>query len=123
MRAIERHRLKGNKERAFSELLGDFDLHRPPCRNLRANEVFYWLGSLTFNLLQSLKLIDLPVERQPKRIGTPPRDLLLISGADQAARPPAQSLLSRRWEDGSMYGKFVLSLSYNGGDAGSGRLG
>ena len=78
LRAIERHKLKGDKERAFSDLLSDFDLHHPPCQSLRANEVFYLLGALAFNLLQSLKLIYLPVEHQPKRIRTLLHHLLLI---------------------------------------------
>lgn len=78
LRAIERHKLKGDKERAFSDLLSDFDLHHPPCMSLRANEVFYLLGALAFNLLQALKLIYLPVEHQPKRIRTLLHHLLLI---------------------------------------------
>lgn len=76
--AIERHRLKGDKERAFSDLLSDFDLHHPPCMSLRANEVFYLLGALAFNLLQALKLIYLPAEDQPRRIRTLLHHLLLI---------------------------------------------
>lgn len=76
--AIERHKLKGDKERAFSDLLSDFDLHHPPCQSLRANEVFYLLGALAFNLLQCLKLVYLPVEHQPKRIRTLLHHLLLI---------------------------------------------
>lgn len=76
--AFERHRLKGDKERAFSELLSDFDLHRPPCQSLVANNAYYLLGSLAYNLLQALKVIYLPAEHQPKRIRTLLHHLLLI---------------------------------------------
>jgi hypothetical protein len=76
--AFERHRLKGDKERAFSELLSDFDLHHPPCHSLHANNAYYLLGALAYNLLQALKVIYLPVEHQPKRIRTLLHHLLLI---------------------------------------------
>jgi hypothetical protein len=76
--AFERHRLKGDKERAFSELLSDFDLHRPPCKSLIANNAYYLLGALAYNILQALKVIYLPPEHQPKRIRTLLHHLLLI---------------------------------------------
>jgi hypothetical protein len=76
--AFERHRLKGDKERAFSELLSDFDLHHPPCHSLKANNAYYLLGALAYNLLQALKVIYLPAEHQPKRIRTLLHHLLLI---------------------------------------------
>ena len=76
--AFERHRLKGDKERAFSELLSDFDLHHPPCHSLVANNAYYLLGALAYNVLQALKVIYLPPEHQPKRIRTLLQHLLLI---------------------------------------------
>jgi hypothetical protein len=76
--AFERHRLKGDKERAFSELLSDLDLHHPPCHSLEANNAFYLLGAFAYNLLQALKVIYLPPEHQPKRIRTLLHHLLLI---------------------------------------------
>ncbi len=76
--AFERHRLKGDKERAFSELLRDFDLHHPPCMSLGANHAYYLLGALAYNLLQALKVIYLPVEHRPKRVSTLLHHLLLI---------------------------------------------
>lgn len=76
--AFERHRLKGDKERAFSELLSDLDLHHPPCKSLEANNAYYLLGALAYNILQALKVIYLPVEHQPKRVRTLLHHLLLI---------------------------------------------
>lgn len=75
---FERHRLKGDKERAFSELLSDLDLHHPPCHSLSANNAYYLLGALAYNLLQALKLVYLPPEHQPKRVRTLLHHLLLI---------------------------------------------
>lgn len=75
---FERHHLKGDKERAFSELLTDLDLHHPPCHDLGANNAYYLLGALAYNLLQALKLLHLPPEHQPKRIRTLLHHLLLI---------------------------------------------
>ena len=77
-RVFERHRLKGDKERAFSELLSDMDLHHPPCQRLDANNCYYLLAALAFNALQALKLIYLPPEHHPKRIKTLIHHLLLI---------------------------------------------
>ena len=36
-RVFARHRLKGGKEQAFSEVLSGLDLHHPPCQELIAN--------------------------------------------------------------------------------------
>lgn len=75
---FERHRLKGDKERLFSELLRDLDLHHPPCQQLNANRIFYTLATLAYNLLQALKLIHLPESEQPKRVRTLIHHLLLM---------------------------------------------
>ena len=75
---FEHHRLKGDKERAFSELLRDMDLHHPPCAKLDANRLFYGLAGLAYNVLQALKLIHLPESEQPKRVRTLIRHLLLL---------------------------------------------
>jgi hypothetical protein len=76
--AFEHHRLKGDKERAFSELLSDLDLHHPPCQDLQANRMFYALATLAYNALMALKLIHLPENQQPKRVRTLIRHLLMI---------------------------------------------
>jgi hypothetical protein len=75
---FEHHRLKGDKERAFSELLRDLDLHHPPCADLSANRLFYGLAGLAYNVLQALKLIHLPESEQPKRVRTLIRHLLFL---------------------------------------------
>lgn len=77
-RCFEHHRLKGDKARAFSELLSDFDLHHPPCADLEANRLFYGLASWAYNVLQALKLIPLPESEQPKRVRTLIRHLRLL---------------------------------------------
>ena len=76
--SIELHKLKGDKERQFSQVLRDLDMHHPPCKSLAANQVFYALGSLVHNLLQAIKLIHLPDHEQPIRIRTLLHILMLI---------------------------------------------
>ena len=76
--AFEQHRLKGDWERRFSELLSDLQLHHPPCQNLAANNCFYALAALAYNALQALKLLYLPDTEQTKRIRTLIHQLLLI---------------------------------------------
>ncbi|QBG47441.1 hypothetical protein EGM51_08570 [Verrucomicrobia bacterium S94] len=73
-------RLKSDYDRRFSELLTDLGLHQPPCRNLAANNVYYLLGVLAYDLLQSIKLLYLPEGHQPKRVRSP------ISTQNPAAR-------------------------------------
>jgi hypothetical protein len=76
--AVERHKLKGDKERQFSQVLTDLDMHHPPCKSLAANQAFYALGTLAHNLLQAIKLIHLPDHEQPVRIRTLLHTLMLI---------------------------------------------
>ena len=73
---FQRHALKGDKERGFSELLSDLDLHHPPCEKLIANQAFYALAILTYNVLTALKVLDLEDGQQPWRIRTLIRNLL-----------------------------------------------
>jgi len=73
-----RHRLKGAKEQAFSEVLRTLDLHHPPCKDLIANQAFYAIGMLAYNVLVTLKLLDLPDDAQGWRIGTIIRYLLTV---------------------------------------------
>lgn len=75
---FERHRLKGACERYFSEVLSDFDLHRPPCLSLIANRAFYALATLAYNILTALKVLDLDDEQQTWRIRTIIRHLLTV---------------------------------------------
>jgi len=75
---FERHRLKGAKEQGFSEVLSGLDLHHPPCTELLANQAFYALGMLAYNILTSLKLLDLPEDAQGWRLQTIIRHLLTV---------------------------------------------
>ena len=77
-RAMERHRLKGAKEQGFSEVLSGLDLHHPPCASLVANQAFYAIAMLAYNLLISLKVLDLTDEAQSWRIQTIIRHLLTL---------------------------------------------
>jgi hypothetical protein len=76
--AFEKHHLKGDRERLFSEVLTDLDLHHPPCSSLSANRVYYAIAGLAYNVLQALKLIWLPVTVQPQRVRTLLHHLLMI---------------------------------------------
>ena len=75
---FERHRLKGAKEQAFSEVLNGLDLHHPPCMELIANQAFYAIAMLAYNVLISLKVLDLPDDAQSWRIQTLIRHLLTV---------------------------------------------
>jgi hypothetical protein len=75
---FQRHALKGDKERGFSELLSDLDLHHPPCKDLVANQAFYALGILTYNVLTALKVLELEDGQQSWRIRTLIRHLLTV---------------------------------------------
>ena len=79
-----RHRTKGENEHGFSYLLADLDLHHPPCLSLRANQAFYALGAIAYNLLVALKVLELPDDAQTWRPRTIIRTLLTI---------PAQQVL------------------------------
>jgi hypothetical protein len=75
---FERHRLKGAKEQAFSEVLTGLDLHHPPCKDLIANQVFYAIAMLAYNVLISFKILDLPEDAQRWRIHSLIRYLLTV---------------------------------------------
>ncbi len=75
---FERHHLKGAKEQGFSEVLTGLDLHHPPCLGLIANQAFYAIAMLAYNVLISLKVLDLPDEAQSWRIQTVIRHLLTV---------------------------------------------
>jgi len=58
------HHLKGAKEQGFHQLLGDMDLHHPPCLASHANAVYYAIGALSFNLLMAVKVLLLDDDQQ-----------------------------------------------------------
>jgi len=69
-RVFERHHLKGDKEKLFSEVLSGLDLHHPPCASLMANRIFYALAMLAYNLLMAIKVLELPDDCQGWRLKT-----------------------------------------------------
>jgi hypothetical protein len=75
---FERHALKGAKELGFSELLGDLDLHHPPCSKLVANQAFYALAILAYNVLTAMKVLELEEGQQGWRVRTIIHNLLTV---------------------------------------------
>jgi hypothetical protein len=75
---FERHQIKGAKEQAFSEVLTGLDLHHPPCEALIANQAFYAIAAMAYNVLITLKLLDLPDDAQTLRIRSLIRHLLTV---------------------------------------------
>jgi len=69
-RVFERHHLKGAKEQGFHQLLGDLDLHHPPCLSERANAFYYAVAVLAFNLLMAVKLLYLEDHQQAWTVRT-----------------------------------------------------
>jgi len=76
--ALERHKLKGVSEQGFSHLLSDLDLHHPPCEKLVANQMFYALGVLAYNLMIAFRVLELPDDAQGWRPKTMIRNLLIV---------------------------------------------
>lgn len=75
---FERHHLKGAKEQGFHQLLGDMDLHHPPCLDSDANAFFYALGALSFNLLMAVKVLYLEDHQQAWTVRTLIRFWLMV---------------------------------------------
>jgi len=61
---FEQHRMKGAREQGFHQLLGDMDLHRPPCLSSSANAFFYAVATLAFNLLMAVRVLLLEDDQQ-----------------------------------------------------------
>ena len=61
---FESHHLKGAKEQGFHQLLGDMDLHHPPCLDNGANAFYYAIGALSFNMLMAIKVLLLDDDQQ-----------------------------------------------------------
>jgi hypothetical protein len=79
-RVFERHHLKGEKEQMFHEVLSGLDLHRPPCLALRANQAYYLIGALAYNLMVAIKLLDLPNDCQGWQLKTLMKKLVFMPG-------------------------------------------
>jgi len=76
----ERHHLKGEKEQLFSEVLNGLDLHRPPCSALIANQIYYLIAALAYDLMVAIKLLDLSDECQSWRVKTLLKKLVMLPG-------------------------------------------
>lgn len=98
---FERHRLKGHKEQLFSEVLSGLDLHHPPCAELIANQMYYAIAALAYNLLVALKLLHLPEERQQCRLKTLIREIMILPGrfVTHARRVVARIYVAPEWLD------------------------
>ena len=76
----ERHHLKGEKEQLFGEVLNGLDLHRPPCSALIANQIYYLIAALAYDLMVAIKLLDLSDDCQGWRIKTLMKKLVMLPG-------------------------------------------
>lgn len=76
----QRHHLKGEKEQLFSEVLNGLDLHRPPCSALIANQIYYLIAALAYDLMVAIKLLDLNDDCQGWRIKTLMKKLVILPG-------------------------------------------
>jgi hypothetical protein len=96
---FERHHLKAHKEQLFSEVLSGLDLHHPPCAELLANQIYYAVAALAYNVLTALKLLHLPEERQQCRIKTLIREVMILPGRfiSHARRLVARIYVAPEW--------------------------
>ena len=79
-RVGERHHLKGEKEQLFSEVLNGLDLHRPPCSALIANQVYYLIAALAYDLVIAIKVLDLSDQCQSWQVKTLLKKLVFLPG-------------------------------------------
>ena len=98
---FQRHHLKGHKEQLFSEVLSGLDLHHPPCAELLANQMYYAVAALAYNLLVALKLLHLPDERQQCRVKTLIREVMILPGrfVSHARKVVARIYVAAEWLD------------------------
>jgi hypothetical protein len=79
-RVGERHHLKGEKEQLLSEVLNGLDLHRPPCWALRANQVYYLIAAVAYNLMIAIKLLDMSDDCQSWRVKRLMKKMVMLPG-------------------------------------------
>jgi|GEM_PF-1993342 len=60
------------------QVLSDLGLHHPPCLELIANQMFYPIATLAYNILVALRVMELPDEAQGWRIQSMVRHLLTV---------------------------------------------
>ena len=75
-----RLRLKGEKEQGFSEVLSGMVLQHPPCAALRANQAYYLIAALAYDLMVAVKALDLTDDCQGWRLRTLMKKLVLLPG-------------------------------------------
>lgn len=95
----ERHHLKGEKEQLFSEVLNGLDLHRPPCSALIANQIYYLVAALAYDLMIAIKLLDLSDDCQSWRVKTLMKKLVFLPGrlSRRSRQWVARVLVPGRW--------------------------
>jgi Transposase DDE domain group 1 len=79
-RVFERHHLKGGKEQLFKEVLSGLDLHRPPCSALLANQIYYLIAALAYDLMVAIKVLDLKDDCQGWQLKTLIKKLVYLPG-------------------------------------------
>jgi Transposase DDE domain group 1 len=77
---FERHHLKGGKEQLFKEVLSGLDLHRPPCSALQANQIYYLIAALAYDLMVAIKVLDLKDDCQGWQLKTLMKKLVFLPG-------------------------------------------
>ena len=77
---FERHHLKVSKEQLFKEVLSGLDLHHPPCSSLLANQIYYLVAALAYNLMVGIKVLDLNDDCQGWQLKTLMKKLVFLPG-------------------------------------------
>lgn len=62
------HCHRGEMERIIGEIKNQFGLKHLPCGQIAANEMYFSVGILAYNILQMIKLIALPPEHRRKSV-------------------------------------------------------
>ncbi|MBT3408473.1 IS1380 family transposase [Candidatus Woesearchaeota archaeon] len=74
------HNKRGNAENCNKEVKYGVNLNYLPSSDFKANEIWFLIGILTFNLFQALKLLTLPKSWANKKIATIRYYLIQIAG-------------------------------------------
>jgi hypothetical protein len=82
-------------------VLTGLDLHHPPCSELIANQIYYAVAALAYNLLIALKLLHLPDERLRCKLKTLIREIMVLPGQfiSHARRLTARIFVAPQWLD------------------------
>jgi len=71
---------RGEKQQLFSKVLGGLDLHRPPCSALIANQDYYLIGAMAYDLMTAIKILDLQDQSQGWKVKTLMKKLVMVLG-------------------------------------------